>query len=57
MQKVLIFNHVAIVCIKWNYYENDFLYMSKGEAINLLRNTELIEVWQFWNHKTQISSS
>ena len=57
MQKVLIFNHVAIVCIKWNYYGSDFLYMSKGEAINLLRNAELIEVWQFWNHKTQISSS
>ena len=57
MQKVLIFNHVAIVCIKWNYYKSDFLYMSKGEAINLLRNTDLIEVWRFWNQKTQISSS
>ena len=31
--------------------------MSKGEAINLLRNTDLIEVWRFSNQKTQISSS
>ena len=44
MQKVML---QLFVLNEINYYESDFLYMSKGEAINLLRNADLIEVWQF----------
>ena len=41
--KAMNFNDVPIVTVKENYYEIHFLYMSKDEAINLLRNADLTE--------------
>ena len=37
------FNNVAIHAVKGNDYRIHFLYMSKDEAINLLRNVDLTE--------------
>ena len=37
------FNGVAIRAVKGNDYRIHFLYMSKDEAINLLRNVDLTE--------------
>ena len=42
-QKANDFNDVAIVTVKGNDYKIHFLYMSKDEAINLLRNADLTE--------------
>ena len=36
------FNYIAIVSVKKNDYKIYFWYMSKCEAINLLRNADLI---------------
>ena len=36
IQKVIIFNDVAIVTVKQNYYKFYFWYINKSEAINLL---------------------
>ena len=41
MQKAISFNDVAIVSVKQNDYRIYFLHISKYEAINLLRNTDL----------------
>ena len=43
MQKDISFNNVAIVSVKEKDYRIHFLYMSIDEAINLLRNGDLIE--------------
>ena len=43
MQKVMTFNDVATATVKRNYFRINFLYMSKGEAINLLINADLTE--------------
>ena len=43
MKKAISFTYVDIVTIKGNYYIIHFLYMSKYEAINLLRNDDLAE--------------
>ena len=37
------FNDFAVVFVKGNDYRIHFLYMSKDEAINLLRNVDLTE--------------
>ena len=39
MQKVMNFNDVAIVSIKGNDYRIHFCYMSKEDAINLMKNS------------------
>ena len=37
------FNDVAIVYIKWNDYRIHFWYMSKNDAINIIKNSNLNE--------------
>ena len=40
------------VSVKGKDYRNHFLYMSKDEAVNLLRNADLTEKeWNFIKHK------
>ena len=39
----MCFNDVAIITVKENNYRIHFLYMSKYEVINLLRNADFIE--------------
>ena len=39
MQKAMNFNDVAIVFIKGNYYRIHFSYMSKDDAINIMKNS------------------
>ena len=41
IKKIMSFNNVVIVTVKGNYCRIHFLYMSKNEAINLLRNADL----------------
>ena len=41
MQKAMSFKYVEILYVKGNYYRINCFYMSKDEAINLLRNAEI----------------
>ena len=41
MQKAMNFNDVAIVSIKGNDYRIHFLYISKDDAINIMKNSNL----------------
>ena len=41
MQKAVSFNNIAILTFKINKYRIDLLYMTKDEAINVLRNANL----------------
>ena len=43
MQKALSFNDVAIIYVKGNGYRIYFWYMSKGEAISIMNNSNLID--------------
>ena len=43
MQKARSFNDVAVVSIKGNDYRFHFWYMSKGDAISIMRNSNLID--------------
>ena len=43
MQKAMSFTDVVIGSVKANDYRIHFWYMSKDEAINLLRNTDFTE--------------
>ena len=43
MQKAMNFNDIAILSIKGNYYRIHFLYMSKDDAINIMKNSSLNE--------------
>ena len=38
MQKAMHFNDVAIVSVKASDYRNCFWYMSKDDAINIMKN-------------------
>ena len=40
MEKAVSFNDVAIVIVKGNDYRIHFLYVTKDEVINLLRNAD-----------------
>ena len=42
MQKAIEFNDVAIVSIKGSEYRNHFWYISKDDAINIMKNSNLI---------------
>ena len=42
MQKAINFNDVAIVSIKGSEYRNHFWYISKDDAINIMKNSNLI---------------
>ena len=41
MLKAISFNDFAIVFVRRNDYRTDFWFMSKDEAINLLKNVDL----------------
>ena len=43
MQKAMSFNDVAIIYVKGNGYRIYFWYMSKGEVISIMNNSNLID--------------
>ena len=43
MQKAMNFNYVAIVSIKGSHYRIHFWYMTKNDAINIMKNSNLNE--------------
>ena len=43
MQKAMGFNNIAIVYIKGNAYRIHFWYMSKGDAINIMNGSNLVD--------------
>ena len=43
MQKAINFNDVAIVSVKESDYRIDFWYMSKDDAKNIMKNSDLNE--------------
>ena len=52
MQKALSFNDAAIIFVEGNDYKISFWYMSKDEAINLVRKANWIEKkWNRIKHK------
>ena len=47
MQKAISFNDVAIVSIKESDYRIHFWYMSKDDAVNIMKNSNLNERSRF----------
>ena len=45
MQKTMSFNDIAIISGKENYYRIQFWYMSKEEAINIMKNSDLKNIY------------
>ena len=43
MQKSMSFNNIAIVYVKENAYRIHFSYMSKGDAINIMNGSNLLD--------------
>ena len=43
MQKAISFNDVAIVYVKGSAYRSHFWYMSKDDAINIMKNFNLAD--------------
>ena len=43
MQKVISFNDAAIVYVKGNAYRTHFWYMSKNDAISIMKTSNLID--------------
>ena len=43
MQKTISFNDVAIVYVKGSAYRTHFWYVSKGDAISIMNNSNLID--------------
>ena len=43
MQKAMNFNDVAIVSVKGSDYRIHFWHMSKNDAINIMKNSNLLE--------------
>ena len=43
MQKAMNFNDVAIVFVKESHYKIHLWYMSKNDAINIIKNSNLNE--------------
>ena len=50
MQNAVNFNDIAFVTVMRNGYRIHFLYVNKGEVINLLRNADLTE--ESWTYIT-----
>ena len=51
MQKIMNFNDVAIVSIKGNDYRIQFWYRSKDDAINIMKNSDLLlHIKNEWNN-------
>ena len=40
MQKAMSFNNIAIVYVKGNVYRNNFWYISKDDAINIMNGSD-----------------
>ena len=49
MQKVMDFNDAAIVSIKGNDYRIHFWYMSKDDAINIMKNSDFLKKLDHYN--------
>ena len=43
LQKAVIFNNIAIVCVKRSGYRINFWYISKDDAIKMMNNSSLID--------------
>ena len=43
MRKAVSFNNVAIAYVKGSAYRIHFWYMSKGDAINVMNNSNLVD--------------
>ena len=43
MQKAMTFNNVSIVYVKWSTYRIHFFYVSKDDAINIMKKSNLID--------------
>ena len=43
MQKAMSFNNVAIVYVKGSADRNDFWYMNKDDAINIMNGSNLVD--------------
>ena len=43
MQKAMSFNDAAIVYVKWSAYRIHFWYISKDDAIRIMKNSNLID--------------
>ena len=43
MQNAMSFNNVAIVYVKGSAYRINFWYMSKDDAIDIMKNSNLID--------------
>ena len=43
MQKAMSFNNVAIIYVKGNAHRIHFWYMSKGDAINIMNGSSLVD--------------
>ena len=43
MQKAINFNDVVVVSVKWSDYRIHISYMSKDDAINMVKNSDLNE--------------
>ena len=43
MQKARSFSNVAIVYVKGSAYKINFCYMSKDDAINIMKNSNLVD--------------
>ena len=43
MQKAMSFNNVAIVYVKGSAYRINFWYMSKDDAINIMKGSNLVD--------------
>ena len=50
MQNVMSFNNVAIVYIKESAYRINFWYMSKDDAINIMKNSNLVDKIGFYKN-------
>ena len=45
MQKATSFDNIAIVYVKGSAYRIHFWYMSKGDAINIMNGSNLVDKW------------
>ena len=43
MQKAMSFNNVVIIYVKGSTYRIEFWYMSKGDATNIMNNSNLVD--------------
>ena len=48
MQKTMTFNDIAIVSVKISDYRIYFEYMSKDDAINIIKNSDLEFILGIW---------